>query len=73
MKKIKFKKVLATGTVLAAGIAMTACSGAKQNGGGSNKKSSASVALITDTAGVDDHSFNSPAGKGWWLTASPRA
>ncbi|MFQ7321957.1 MAG: BMP family ABC transporter substrate-binding protein, partial [Lactobacillus delbrueckii] len=57
MKKIKFKKILATGTVLAAGIALTACSGAKQNGG-ANKKSSASVALITDIAGVDDHSFN---------------
>lgn len=62
MKKIKFKQVLATGTVLAAGIALTACSGAKQNGGGSNKKSSASVALITDIAGVDDHSFNQ---SGW--------
>ncbi|GHN50019.1 membrane protein [Lactobacillus delbrueckii] len=62
MKKFKFKQVLATGTVLAAGIALTACSGAKQNGGGSNKKSSASVALITDIAGVDDHSFNQ---SGW--------
>lgn len=47
-----------------AGLALTACSGAKQNGGSSNKKSSASVALITDIAGVDDHSFNESGWKG---------
>ena len=62
--KTTFKSVLATSTVLLAGIALTACSGAKQNGGGSNKKSSASVALITDIAGVDDHSFNESGWKG---------
>ena len=63
--KTTFKSVLATSTVLLAGIALTACSGAKQNGSSnSNKKSSASVALITDIAGVDDHSFNESGWKG---------
>ncbi|MDD6720434.1 MAG: BMP family ABC transporter substrate-binding protein, partial [Lactobacillus porci] len=60
----KFKQLLASSSIIVAGLALTACSGAKQNGGSSNKKSSASVALITDIAGVDDHSFNESGWKG---------
>ncbi|CCI86361.1 BMP family lipoprotein [Lactobacillus gigeriorum] len=63
----KFKKICSFGLVLAAvGLTLTACSGKKQGGSG-NKASDTkhSIALITDSNGVDDHSFNQAAWSGF--------
>lgn len=61
----KFKKILSFGAILASvGIALSACSGKKQDTGGS-KISKHSIALITDSNGVDDHSFNQAAWEGF--------
>ena len=65
--KSKFRKFFSiSAVVVAAGLALTACSGKKQ-GGSSNSSSSAkhSIALITDTAGVNDNSFNQSAWQGF--------
>ncbi|MCT6903438.1 MAG: BMP family ABC transporter substrate-binding protein, partial [Lactobacillus sp.] len=63
----KIKKIFSISAIaVAAGLALTACSGKKQ-GGASNSSSSAkhSIALITDTAGVNDNSFNQSAWQGF--------
>ena len=65
--KSKFRKIFSISAVaVAVGLTLTACSGKKQ-GGTSNSSSSAkhSIALITDTAGVNDNSFNQSAWQGF--------
>lgn len=65
--KSKFRKFFSlTTAAIAAGLILTACSGKKQ-GGNSNSSDSAkhSIALITDTAGVNDNSFNQSAWQGF--------
>ncbi len=65
--KTKIKKILSYATVtFAAGVALTACSGKKQGGSGNSTDSAKhSIALITDTAGVNDNSFNQSAWRGF--------
>lgn len=61
----KFRKILSLGAVVvAAGLALTACSGKKQ-GASTNKNTKHGIALITDQNGVDDHSFNQAAWAGF--------
>lgn len=61
----KVKKFISVAAIsLAATFALTACAGHKQ-GGSANKNSDHGVALITDTNGVDDHSFNQAAWDGF--------
>jgi len=61
----KFKKLLSLGIVLASlGLILTACSGKKEGNAGS-KNSKHDIALITDSNGVDDHSFNQAAWEGF--------
>ncbi|CCI84855.1 lipoprotein a-antigen [Lactobacillus pasteurii DSM 23907 = CRBIP 24.76] len=63
----QLKKIFSFGLVMTAvGLTLTACSGKKQGGSGnSSSDTSKSVALITDSNGVDDHSFNQAAWKGF--------
>ncbi|MBA1392435.1 BMP family ABC transporter substrate-binding protein, partial [Lactobacillus sp. XV13L] len=63
----KIKKVLAMTTlVLTASIVLAGCSGRKQGGSGNASTSAKhSIALITDTAGVNDNSFNQSAWQGF--------
>ncbi|WP_110929474.1 BMP family lipoprotein [Bacillus massiliglaciei] len=61
MKKKKFG--LALSLVLAAGTILGAC-GNKEEESGSEKKNNFTVAMVTDTGGVDDESFNQSAWKG---------
>lgn len=61
----KIKKILSFGVVLASvGLILTGCSGKKQGGAG-NTNSKHGIALITDSNGVDDHSFNQAAWSGF--------
>lgn len=65
--KTRIKKIfsLAAVTVIA-GVALSACSGKKQGGSGNSASSAKhSIALITDTAGVNDNSFNQSAWRGF--------
>lgn len=63
----KIKKICTvTTTIAAAALAFTACSGKKQGGSGNSGNSAKhSIALITDTAGVNDNSFNQSAWRGF--------
>lgn len=65
--KTKIKKVFALASVtVVASLALTACSGKKQGGNGNSANSAKhSIALITDTAGVNDNSFNQSAWRGF--------
>lgn len=61
----KLKKVFAfTAIIGGVALALTACSGQKQGGANNSKTDKRSVALITDTGGIDDHSFNESAWTG---------
>lgn len=68
LKKRKFG--LALSLVLAAGMILGACGKAEEkeegtaNGGGGEKESTFSVAMVTDTGGIDDKSFNQSAWEG---------
>ncbi|GFZ26493.1 BMP family lipoprotein [Lactobacillus corticis] len=63
--KFKFKHIAALTAVALAGVALTACSGKKQGGNANAGKANHSIALITDSNGVDDHSFNQAAWSGF--------
>ncbi|BDR61024.1 BMP family lipoprotein [Lactobacillus xylocopicola] len=65
--KTKVKKIFSLAAVtVAAGVALTACAGRKQGGSGNSSDSAKhSIALITDTAGVNDNSFNQSAWQGF--------
>ena len=70
MKKRKFG--LALSLVLAAGTILGACgsseeTNSKDNSGDTKEESKFTVAMVTDTGGVDDKSFNQSAWEG--LTA----
>lgn len=61
----KLKKVMGTGLVIATtGLVLTACQG-KGAKTSSSSKANHSIALITDSNGVDDHSFNQAAWSGF--------
>ncbi|MDF7639837.1 BMP family ABC transporter substrate-binding protein [Lactobacillus sp. ESL0791] len=61
----KLRKLLSLGAVVASlGLVLTACAGKKQ-GNSSSKNTKNSIALITDSNGVDDHSFNQAAWEGF--------
>ena len=67
MKKRKFG--LALSLVLAAGTILGACgsseeTNSKDNSGGTKEESKFTVAMVTDTGGVDDKSFNQSAWEG---------
>lgn len=66
MKK-SFKSVLKAGLILTTvGLLLSACAGKKQGGASSDSKTTKhNIALITDVAGVDDHSFNQSAWTGF--------
>lgn len=60
----KTKKIVSFGLVFASlGLVLSACSG--QNNGNSSKNAKHSIALITDSNGVDDRSFNQAAWNGF--------
>ncbi len=62
---VKFKRVLSIGVVaVTSGLLLGACSG-KQQGGTANRNVKHGIALITDSNGVDDHSFNQAAWSGF--------
>lgn len=63
----KIKKIWSLAMVtVATGLVLTACSGRKQGGNGnSTSNAKHSIALITDTAGVNDNSFNQSAWRGF--------
>ena len=64
MKKRKFGLALAS--ILAAGSILAACGGdeEKEKESGSSKEDNFSVAMVTDTGGVDDKSFNQSTWEG---------
>lgn len=65
MINAKLKKVMGTGLVIATtGLVLTACQG-KGAKTSSSSKANHSIALITDSNGVDDHSFNQAAWSGF--------
>ncbi len=62
----KLKKVLSFGVVFAAvGLALTACSHKGATSSSTSKTTKNTVALITDSNGVDDRSFNQAAWQGF--------
>ncbi|MDF7639836.1 BMP family protein [Lactobacillus sp. ESL0791] len=63
----KVKKLLSASAVtVGIGLLLTACSGKKQGGSGnSSSDAQKSVALVTDTAGINDNSFNESAWRGF--------
>ncbi|MGM0873729.1 MAG: BMP family lipoprotein [Bacillota bacterium] len=67
---MKKKHGLALSFVLAAGTLLAGCGGADKNeeaggeGGGEGSKDNFTVAMVTDTGGVDDKSFNQSAWEG---------
>ena len=67
---MKFKKALALGLAAALTISLAACGGSKggdkekSGSDSSEKKSDYSVAMITDTGGINDQSFNQSAWEG---------
>ncbi|WEV41163.1 BMP family ABC transporter substrate-binding protein [Lactobacillus sp. ESL0681] len=61
----KSRRLLSLGALAAIlSLTLTACSGKKQSGQG-KKDTKDSIALITDSNGVDDHSFNEAAWSGF--------
>ena len=62
MKKRKFG--LALSLVLAASTIMGACGNSDDNGKGGNDKDNFTVAMVPDTGGIDDKSFNQSAWEG---------
>lgn len=63
---MKFKKVMAIGLAASMVLSLAACGGAKEKteDQASGQKSDFSVAMITDTGGINDQSFNQSAWEG---------
>lgn len=67
---MKFKKAMAIGLAAVMTLSLAACGGSKDkeektsDSGTSDKKSDYSVAMITDTGGINDQSFNQSAWEG---------
>ena len=63
--RFNYKKLVAAGAAtLSIAAVLTACSGKKSNTS-VNKDTKHGIALITDSNGVDDHSFNQAAWSGF--------